>query len=34
MHDLDGQLAELARDDAAIAAVRRALSQRPPAASP
>ncbi len=34
LHDLDGQLAELARDDAAIAAVQRALSQRPPAASP
>jgi tetratricopeptide (TPR) repeat protein len=34
LHQLDGQRAELARDDAAIAGVRRALSQRPPAASP
>jgi tetratricopeptide (TPR) repeat protein len=34
LHLLDGQRAELARDDAAIARVRRALSPRPPAASP
>lgn len=34
LHHLDGQRAELARDDAAIARVQQALSQRPPAASP
>ena len=34
LHQLDGQRAELARDDAAIAWARRALSRRPPAASP
>jgi tetratricopeptide (TPR) repeat protein len=34
LHLLDGQRAELARDDAAIARARRVLSQRPPAASP
>jgi hypothetical protein len=34
LHQLDGQRAELSRDDAAIARVQRALSQRPPAAPP
>lgn len=33
LHQLDGQHTELARDDAAIARARRALSRRPPAAS-
>jgi tetratricopeptide (TPR) repeat protein len=32
LHQLDGQRAELSRDDAAIARVQRALSQHPPAA--
>lgn len=34
LHQLDGQRAELARDDAAISRVLRALSQRPDAAPP
>jgi hypothetical protein len=34
LHELDGQPAALARDDAALARVRRALSQRPLAAPP
>lgn len=34
LHQLDDQLAELSRDDAAIARVQRTLSQRPPAAPP
>jgi hypothetical protein len=34
LHQLDGQRAELSRDDAAIARVQRALSQRPPVAPP
>jgi Flp pilus assembly protein TadD len=34
LHRLDGQRAELTRDDAAIAGLRRARSQRPPAPPP
>jgi hypothetical protein len=34
LHLLDGQRAEIPRDDAAIARVQRALSPRPPAAAP
>jgi hypothetical protein len=34
LHQLDGQRAELSRDDAAIARAQRALLQRPPAAPP